>query len=67
MYVCLPAYGCVAVMVKQLRGTGDVVVPDDVDIAVVEAFRVALFWARMNEAGKAGRRKSNNIVAYITI
>lgn len=44
-------------LVQQLRGTGDVVVPDDVDIAVVEAFRVALFWARMNEAGKAGRRK----------
>lgn len=40
-------------LVRQLSGSGDVVVPKNVDASVMDAFRVAVFWARLNEAGEA--------------
>lgn len=50
-----------AVLVGQLHGSGDVVVPENVELEVVEAFRVALFWARVNEEGEAGTRRREAI------
>jgi hypothetical protein len=44
----------VAVLVKQLSGSGDVVVPEKVDTEVLDAFRLAVFWARLNDAGDTG-------------
>jgi hypothetical protein len=51
--VCLSAYACVAVLVRQVSGSGGVVVPEKMDTEVLDAFRLAVFWARLNEAGNA--------------
>jgi hypothetical protein len=50
----------VAVLVKQLSGSGDVAVPEKVDTEVLDAFRLALFWARLNEAGNAGKARGDS-------
>lgn len=53
MLVARPAAkGCVALLVGQLHGKGDVVVPENLSAASLDAFRVAAFWARVQERGE---------------